>query len=326
MTETEIQAFPSKPRALIVGVNGQDGSYLAKQMVLENWEVYGCGRQDNARPEVADSLSRYEKVDLLELEQYQKALSNFSPDVIFYTAAVHGPDGFEYEKHWRETHIINTLGVNSTLEYIRLEKPSSKIIYFSSAKAFGPLAGCKIDESSRRYSDCLYSLTKNSSADLIEYYRQNFGIDASVIWLFNHESSRRTSKHFVSKVLSCLMESKSQLTLSANFKTLDFWCDWGSAEEFMTLLAQNCMKLSSEDYVLATGRTVWARDIVKELFTRHGLKVEEHIVTASSSKKEDTPHWVADIGKFKQVTGMEPSISGIDVFENIYHDLVKQNS
>jgi GDPmannose 4,6-dehydratase len=304
--------------ALIVGVNGQDGSYLAERLKCNNWNVIGMGRQQAARSEIISCLSAYHSVDIADTKSYQQILVDLRVDVVFHTAAVHGPAGFQYESVWLPVHQVNTLSLHATLEYARLVKSDTRIIYFSSAKVFGDLDEQIISEESCRYSNCIYTLTKNSSSELIRYYRNHHGINASVLWLFNHESARRSNQYFVMKVLSALQKSIEDKKYKTNIASLDFWCDWGSAREFMTLIADTFEDLAGEDFVLATGKTVWARDIVCELFLQHGLLADAHILQDKAAKERKVRSWVATSKKFEYFTGKHPVISGIDVYKEIF--------
>lgn len=308
----------NKKTALVIGVNGQDGSYLAEHLKNRNWNVVGFGRQKKPCRVVANYLSEYCSVDITDDAYFRECISKSKPDIIFHTAAIHGPAGFKYEDVWMAAHGVNTLSVQSILEYARTEKTNVQIVYFSSAKAFGNLHGKFINEESPKYSQCIYSITKNSASNLISYYRKSYGINASVIWLFNHESERRSQEYFVIKIVNALKNSLENSEYSTRIGSLDFWCDWGSSSEYMSLLAEACTSIQYEDYILATGQTVWARDIVKELFCRRGLSVENHIKTDKSEIKKYMDFWTASNEKFKLSTGFSPAISGIEVFEDVF--------
>jgi len=114
----------AKRTALILGVNGQDGSYLAECLIKSGWSVVGVGRQSLLRKEIKELPIKYFKLDLSNIENYEELLMAVKPDVIFHTAAVHGSSGFEYESNWKDSHMVNTLSLHATLEYIRKLKIS----------------------------------------------------------------------------------------------------------------------------------------------------------------------------------------------------------
>ena len=307
--------------ALIFGVNGQDGSYLAEFLCGQGWIVIGVGRQSACRLEVQSFLSKYYAIDIVNVVDLQQCLEEVKPDLIFHTAAIHGAAGFNYEQFWLATHQVNIISLHATLEYIRARKISTRLIYFSSSKVFGILDGQVIDEFSERYSDCIYSITKNSAESLVAYYRKIHNINASVIWLFNHESVRRSPDYFVMKIVMTLKNSLSDSNSKNNVASLDFWCDWGSAKEYMQILAQSINLMHNEDYILSTGKTVWAKDVVSEFFHKRGLSFEKHIHVLENSKKQPKKIWTASNSLFKSVVGVTPSIYGVQVFEEVLSDL-----
>jgi GDPmannose 4,6-dehydratase len=315
----EKSSYDGKCRtAMVIGVNGQDGSYLAQHLKSRNWIVVGIGRQTRPRIEVANYLSKYCPIDITDNVSFQRCMAELRPDTIFHTAAIHGQAGFRYEDFWLAAHLVNTISLHATLEYARLENTKAQVIYFSSAKVFGDLHGKILTEASHRSSRCIYSITKNAATSLVSYYRENHGINASVVWLFNHESERRSQEYFAIKIVNALKNSLANIEYSTRIRSLDFWCDWGSANEYMGLLADSCTSLQGEDFILATGKTVWARDIVEELFSRQGLSIENHIKTDLSGIKKHTESWIASNDKFKSLTGLSPTISGIEVFEDVF--------
>lgn len=304
--------------ALIIGVNGQDGSYLAQHLKRNAWIVLGIGRQSSARQEISGCLNNYFQVDIADTKAFQERLKELRPDVIFHTAATHGHAGFKYEDVWLDAHKVNTISLQAILEYVRLEKTDAQVVYFSSGKVFGDLYGNKFTEESNKVSRCIYSITKNAATSIAEYYRGIHGINVSVIWLFNHESERRTQEYFISRILSALKNSLENKKYKTQLRSLDFWCDWGSASEYMKLVANSCDSLRGDDFILATGKTVWAADVVRELFLRYGLTVEDHISTEFDAAKKQSDFWSASNEKFKIATGLSPGISGIQVFEDVF--------
>lgn len=307
--------------ALVVGVNGQGGSYLAERLAHNQWRVVGTGRQGQARAGLAGQLAQYCPLDLTDTAAFQRALHDLQPDAIFFAAAVHGAAGFDYESVWLSAHQVNTLALHAALEHARTQGGSGggkvQVLYFGSAKMFGELAGRTIDESTPRVSSCIYSITKNAGADLVQYYRAAHGVDAGVVWLFNHESERRPPQFFAKQVVQALARSLADRRHTVTLNSLDFWCDWGHAQEYMALIADHCDALRGHDVVLATGNTVWARDVVTDLFALHGLAVADHIRTAAGHGPLEATRWQADNARLQRLTGTRPALSGVAVFQEI---------
>lgn len=321
MSSNEHFAAGAGRTALVLGVNGQDGSYLAERLVHNKWRVIGIGRQEAARPEIVRLIAQYRSLDLTDIDAFENLLEIYCPDVIFHAAAVHGAAGFDYETVWQSAHKVNMLSLHAALEYARRTGDKAQIIYFGSAKMFGQLDGRSISEASARSSSCIYSITKNAAADLVAYYRKRYCLDASVVWLFNHESPRRPDQYFMMKVLNALVRAVKNPSHKTTVMSLDFWCDWGHAKEYMQLIADGCDALRGKDIVLATGRTVWAREMISELFARYSLTVEDHILTQNHSDKSERTYWKADIGKFERLTKTKPLLTGLEVCEDILNNL-----
>lgn len=268
----------SKPRVLVLGVNGQDGSYLAEELLSRGHQVIGVGRQSFSRWVPSQENYKYQQLDLSETNRFIDFIKHENPDHIYHLAAIHGPAGFKYEENWLNLNYINIVLTQAILEFLRVNNSSGKLIYASSAKVFSLNNSDIIDENTTRKSDCLYSITKNTSTNLINYYKNNHGVDASTAWLFNHESSRRGGDYFIPIIIDVLKKSIKDSKYKKEIAFLDFYCDWGSAREYMYLMANYSTNSVCKDLIFATGNTVLAREAVKNLFARYGLEYKNHIL------------------------------------------------
>jgi GDPmannose 4,6-dehydratase len=166
------------PICLVLGVNGQDGSFLAERLLAEGYCVVGVGRQETSRWISSPRPNfRYCQYNLSNVENFPKFVESFSPDYIYHAAAIHGAAGFNYEEVWYSAHAVNTLITHAALEYCRANV-ECRFIYLSSSKVFNYSDGDLITEGTTKKSDCIYSITKNSSSNLIEYYRKRYGVSA----------------------------------------------------------------------------------------------------------------------------------------------------
>jgi len=118
-----------------------------------------------------------------------------------------------------------------------------------------------------------------AARDLILYYRFHHGINGSTLYLFNHESERRPKEFFIPKIIEILIRAMHDQDYKGSVETLDFDCDWGSAEEFMDIIVDISEKVASDDFVLGTGKTWHARNFVETLFRLHHLNYNQHILT-----------------------------------------------
>lgn len=251
-------------RSLVLGVNGQDGSYIAEVLLERGHQVVGVGRQAASRW-VDPARFDYVQLDAADQDALDGLLSRTMPDRIFHMAVVHGSAGHAYEPFWREALGLNVGSVHTCLEHMRQRKPSSRLFYPSSLKVFGDPPPAEIDEATPRVSTCLYSITKNAATDLIHQYRARHGSWACVGYYFNHDSPRRADTYFLPRLVAQIAASLRDDASSPRVASLDFWCDWGSSREYMELTADLLERDTPQDVVVATGRPVYAADLARAL-------------------------------------------------------------
>lgn len=299
--------------ALVLGANGQDGSYLCEILCARGFDVVGAGRQSAPRWPAPAGAYRYRPCDIADPAAVTALLRDTAPDIVFHFAAIHGAAGFDYEAAWAELHQVNTVSVHAVLAYIRTEKSGCGLVYASSAKVFGtPLPG-RIDETTPRISADLYSITKNAAHALIDYYRARHSVRASVLYLFNHESVRRPSNYFIPRIAAALNKARSGGGKS-EIHSLDFACDWGDAREYMEIAADIAERGLGEDYVLATGKTWTGLEMVGQLFARHGLDHAGHIAEIAPGGGQK--FYQASNARLKEKLGRVPRRSILDVFDD----------
>ncbi len=307
--------------ALILGANGQDGTFLTGHLLRQGWAVVGVDLQPSARFTQADRLD-YRQIDLRRAEPLAELLRDVKPGLIFHLAAVHTHAAASaeatYELLFSQMLRVNVASVHTLLEHLRLENQAGKLLYASSAKVFGSPLPQAIDESTPRIGSCLYSITKNAATELIWHYRRQHGVKGSVVFLFNHESELRPRHFFVPKLVACLAAAKRGEPRQEIFRTLDFYCDWGSAKEYAELMILMLEKASGQDFVLATGRCVHARQLAYQLFERHGLDVAQHVETMVEHSGDDgATAYQVDLGKLRSHLGRVPSVSISEVIEDM---------
>ena len=298
-------AWPAK-KALVLCVNGQDGSYLAQHLIDASWEVHGLGRQDDSRWIKPESGLHYHRINLSDADALWDLLETLQPDAVFHFAAVHGAAGFSYESHWRDVHAVNVVAVHAVLEYQRSLKPAATLVYASSSKVFGEKLPPRISEHSPRYSTCIYTTTKNAATDLISYYRKRHQSKSSVIWTFNHESPRRGSTYFLPKIVDTLANAIIEPKYTAEIASLGFWSDWGDANEFMQLVATLPSSAAESDIIFATGKTVWAEEFVTTLFEKFGLDWRAHLLEKFPLIGARPDRWNVDTTELQRHCGTIP--------------------
>lgn len=305
-------------KALVIGANGQDGTFLVRHLLSRKYQVIGVGRQERSRCDISSFLFSYRQVNLEVEGALSDVLAAYRPDLIFHVAAVHTSAGGSYEPVFGSVLKVNVASVHDVLEYLR-DNSESRFCYASSAKVFGSPLPAKIDESTPIKNQCLYSISKNTAYHLIDYYRQNHGVSASVLYLFNHESELRPDGFFIPKILEVLLKSLKDGSFTAGVNTLDFYCDWGSAEEYMDIMIDVIEKTPAEDYVLARGECTYARDFVDGLFASYGLNYSNHFRQTIPQAQPVNPYKV-NMGKLKRMIGRVPLVTieelCVEILEN----------
>jgi GDPmannose 4,6-dehydratase len=301
-------------KALVLGVNGQDGSYLCDKLLSQGWEVVGVGKQGESKWVKPSAMYTYRSLDISDLDSFETLLNSMHIDSIFHFAAIHGSAGFQYEAHWKNIQNVNVASLHGALEYFRKNNPNGVLVYASSSKVFfGKDHAAVITEESPRYSSCIYSTSKNAATDLVKYYRDRHGIAASVVWLFNHESPRRAASYFVPQIVTSLRQSLSNSCHKKSLETLNFLCDWGDAEEYMDIVVRLSIQKPGIDYILASGNTWYAEDYISKLFSQFELDWRNHITTRLDGVGEIPAKWIVDNSKITNLIGNRPQRSIIDI-------------
>ncbi len=311
--------------ALVLGVNGQDGTFLARHLVKKGFRVTGVGRQPQPREHFLSSQFSYEQLDLRQVAALGSVLDANKPDLIFHVAAVHTSAGGHYEEIWHDALQVNVASVHAILEHLRERNPTGRLIYASSGKVFGEPYPLTVDEATPIKSNCLYSITKNTAFHLTNYYRRHYSLNASVVYLFNHESEFRPADYFIPKILAGLVSAKDNPKHVTEVNTLEFYCDWGSADEYMGLLVEMAELAPGEDFVLGTGTATYARKLVDQLFQRYGLEYQRHFVESGAAGASINKPYKVDTRKLQERIGRAPRQNIYDVCRiilEVKHELV----
>ncbi len=304
------------PTSIVLGANGQDGSYLCEALLAAGERVIGVGRQAAyARPLPAGTFD-YVQVDLCNLDALRSVLSAERPDNIYHVAAVHGEAGFLYEPVVAELFSVSVLSLHVCLEYLR-QLRGGRLYYASSAKVFGASPEGAICEQSLKKADCIYSAAKMAAGHLIDCYRRDHALQAIVAVMFNHESPRRGPGYFVPKIAAALGHALRDDGVVTDVNSLDFFADWGSAREYMDMSVRAMQLGLSGDYILATGKTVWAAAAVEALFASHGLQYSQWLNASVVGSRPAQATFVANPEKLHTALGYGPQLGFSQLVEEM---------
>jgi len=302
-------------RSLILGVCGQDGSLLAARLVAGGHDVLGVGRDEPSATRAAALPCRYHSLDLCDTRGVAELVQDFRPQRIYYLAGVHGAAGFHYEPVFAQTLAVNVGGLHPLLEYARQDPERVRLVYASSVKVFAPLAGV-VSETSPKAMSCLYSTTKLAAEGLIGCYRKDFGVRANIVYYGNHESSLRGPDFLFSILASNIARCVEQPDHRFKLHTLNFWGDWGAADEYMELTTELVERAPGRDVLMATGITWWGRELVERLFARFGLEARHHIDEVQP-KGAVSPRFTFDVRRLVECVGRSPRVDILDVAEQM---------
>jgi GDPmannose 4,6-dehydratase len=268
--------------ALITGITGQDGSYLAKLLLERGYEVHGLFAR-----RTADTLWRLRYLgidrevrlidgDLTDVASLVRAMETARPDEVYNLAA----QSF-VATSWHQpllTAQVTGMAVTSVLEAIRIVSPKSRFYQASSSEMFGNVHETIQDENTRFHPRSPYGVSKLYGHWITVNYRESFGIHASSGILFNHESPLRGLEFVTRKVTDGVARIKLGKQTELRLGNIDAKRDWGFAGDYVVAMHLMLQQESPDDYVVATGRTTSVRDMCRIAFARVGLDHERHVV------------------------------------------------
>jgi GDPmannose 4,6-dehydratase len=303
--------------ALILGVNGQAGSYLAESLLRRGHTVVGIANAPAARHAYGDGF-RFVSLDLKDSAALSALLGRLMPDVVFHMAAVHGAvgAGFIYEPVWRDLMQVNVFALHVLLEHARLVNRRLRIMYAGSAKVFPQPWSGVINEATPMRATCLYGVSKLAARDLMSDYRRRHGIMCTNLVLFNFDSPRRGSQFLLPQLASALRASDNKRPRPVSVKNLNFHIDWSAADEIMDQITDLAFGPHLGEVVVASGRTVHARAALQEAFRRHGHDLFDHVVETDSAAGP-SPDFRVDIGAFAAAAGRRPTKTIYDILDEI---------
>ncbi len=300
------------PRALITGVTGQDGSYLAELLLDKGYEVAGMVRRSStvSFERIAHLMDRVEFVsgDLLDQFSMVETLRSFEPDEVYNLAAQSFVQtSFSQPVLTGET---TALGVTRLLDAVRLVDPSIRYYQASSSEMFGKAAEVPQTETTPFHPRSPYGVAKVYGHWITVNYRESYGLHASSGMLFNHESPRR-GLEFVTRKIShgaarIALGQESELRLG----NLDAKRDWGFAGDYVEAMWRMLQQDEPDDFVVCTGETHSVREFCQVAFGHLGLDWEAHVVIDERFiRPAEVDLLVGDASRAAKVLGWSPTVN-----------------
>lgn len=269
-----------KATAIITGITGQDGSYLAEFLLRRGYAVHGIVRHTSTesygRIEHLRSQVVLHKADLLDTGSIQSVVENVQPTEFYNLAAM----SF-VPVSWDQpilTSEVTGLGVLRALEAIRAVNPRIRFYQASSSEMYGEVVETPQSETTRFYPRSPYAVAKVFAHYMTVNYRESYNMFACSGILFNHESPRRGTDFVTRKITHAVARIKLGLQKELRLGNLDSMRDWGFAGDYVRAMWMMLQQESPRDYVIGTGDTTRIRDFVQMAFDYAGLDPENHVV------------------------------------------------
>lgn len=298
-------------RAVITGITGQDGSYLAELLLDKGYEVVGITRRLSAPNHwrIAHLQDRIElrPADLLDQLSLIRVVEDVRPHEFYNLAAMSFvPASWDQPMLTGE---YNAQGVTRVMEAIRQVDTSIKVYQASSSEMFGKVRETPQTESTPFYPRSPYGVSKVFAHYITVNYRESYDLFAVSGILFNHESPRRGLEFVTRKVTDGVARIKLGLTDSLSLGNLDSHRDWGFASDYVRAMWEMLQRDTPEDYVIATGVSHSVRDLVEVAFAHVGLDWQNHVRTSSALlRPTEVEHLIGDASKARSEFGWQPSI------------------
>ena len=267
------------PRALITGITGQDGSYLAELLLDQGYEVIGLHRRSSTptfeRITHLGNRITLEPADLLDEASMIRVLRTYQPNEVYNLAA----QSFVQTSFNQPvlTGEVTALGVTRLLDAILLTDPSIRFYQASSSEMFGKVVEVPQREQTPFYPRSPYGVAKLYGHWMTVNYRESYGLHASSGILFNHESPRRGLEFVTRKVTFSVAAIKLGLQQKVKLGNLDAQRDWGFAGDYVKAMWLMLQQDQPDDFVVATGETHSVRELCQVAFAHAGLDWEDHV-------------------------------------------------
>lgn len=325
MNSVELNGL-KKRTALICGVSGQDGSYLAQLLLQKGYTVFGTSRDaqgssfTNLKKLGIEGQVSYISMVPEDFRSVLVALRKSNPDEIYYLAG-QSSVGLSFEQP-AETIQSITMGTLNILEGCRMMEKSIKIYHAGSGECFGDTHGKPANETTPFYPMSPYAVAKTSAYWLVNNYRDAYGLFACTGILFNHESSLRPERFVTQKIIRAVKRiaqgSKEQLKLGR----LDIARDWGWAPEYVEAMWLMLQQDKPADLVIATGTTITLEEFVKAAFEQANLNWKDFVVQDPALfRPTELAIGRADPSKANQLLAWKATTQGVDVVKKMYQSI-----
>ena len=302
----------TKKTALICGVSGQDGSYLAALLLSKGYTVYGTSRDAQGssffnlkKLGIQDQITAISMVPE-DFRSVLVALRKSNPDEIYFLAGQSSVGlSFEQPAETMQSITMGTLNILEGCRMLETENKSIKVYHAGSGECFGDTLGEPANESTPFYPMSPYAVAKSSAYWLVNNYREAYGLFACTGILFNHESALRPERFVTQKIVRAVAR------------------DWGWAPEYVEAMWLMLQQDKAQDFVIATGTTMTLEEFVKTAFDEVNLYWQDHVIQDPSLfRPTDLAKGFADPSKAEKMLHWRASTRGADVVKKMHQTVL----
>jgi GDPmannose 4,6-dehydratase len=305
--------------AVISGITGQDGAYLAQLLVQKDYKVTGLTRSYN---NFKSSMFKYldidgkvsiEECDLLDFSSIIKILIKYQPDE-FYNLAAQSSVGVSFEQPIGTIN-YNTQSLLNILESVRLLKLDTKVYQASSSEMYGEVKSLPVTEKTPLHPLSPYAISKASAYWIGINYRESYNVNCVNGILFNHESYLRSPNFFVKKVIRTSLNIKYKIETTLRVGNIDVKRDFGYAPDYINAMWLSLQQNKADDYLICSGKSIYLRDIINYTFDFLGIPSDRLIEDPSLFRPTDIQDMYGDNSKAKKILKWNYDKSFFDILD-----------
>jgi GDPmannose 4,6-dehydratase len=331
--------------ALITGITGQDGYFLAELLLEKGYKVFGFARSANQQTSAFDCTQLQQKVhmihgDITNEADISRIIKELKPDEIYNLASQSRPG--ESWNQASKTLCVNGLGAVRLFEAVRASCPQAKVYHASSSEMFGQTRVSPQDEETPFNPTNPYAASKVYAHQMVRIYRESYGLFIASGILFNHESERRPL-HFVTQkvaygaacaalgILNSPDKNERGLPIVAEGKlalgNFEIARDWGYAPDYVRAMWLMLQQKDPNDFVIGTGQLHTLRELCEVAYNSVGKNWQEHVISDPALVRPlETTQTVADISKARRILGWKPSVGFEAMIEKMVQVQIKNLS